>query len=75
MGYPPHGGVRRSYRPELNKRAELLDSFRGQIYKHCGFLVTEPINFARWYLYFSARQPVPGIDDQLANRPAPGRPS
>ena len=50
-------------------RRTLLDGFPGHFHEHRGFLVTDPRNSARWYLYLFAREPVPGFDDQLINRP------
>jgi hypothetical protein len=50
----------------------LLHGFPGQIYKHRGFVKTDTVNRAGWYLDLFAGKPMAGFDDQLTNRPTLG---
>src|ERR1700683_4563094 len=50
-------------------RGTLLDGFFGQTHKHCGFLVTDPVNFAHWNPVLFAGKRMACFYDQLANHP------
>ena len=48
----------------------LFDGLLGQIHEHRGFVVTDPVHFARRNPHLLAGEPVAGFDDQLPDRPA-----
>ena len=53
-------------------RGTLFNGFAVQMNEHRGFLVADPVNLARGYLYFATRKPVTDFDDQLADGPSMG---
>src|ERR1043165_7424820 len=67
-----HDSLGSSGRTEKSRvmRRTLLDGFLGQIHEHCGVRITDAVHHARRYLHFLAGKPVPGLDDELTNRPA-----